>query len=96
MDTITALIHAIRNFTGAILLVSHDRHLVKCAIEGAPLVSADGEDEESDDDEDEEESETKPGKVYMVGVKGNLKVLERGTDHYVEIIQKRMKREGLL
>lgn len=99
LDTIAALVRALRRFTGGILLVSHDRHLTKCVIEGAPLLepseraSDDGEDSDSEDGEDEGRP---PGTVYMVGMKGKIKVLPKGTDQYVELIEKRMRKNGLL
>src|ERR1700733_10774629 len=91
IDTITALIRALRHYIGAIILVSHDRHLVHCVIEGAPILQCsghgDGGDELEDDTSDEEDGgqrKREPGKVYMVGPKGRVKLLEDGVDGYTE------------
>ncbi|KAJ7600806.1 P-loop containing nucleoside triphosphate hydrolase protein [Mycena floridula] len=91
LDTINALIQALRRYKGAILLVSHDRHLMKSVVEGDPILASD-----SDEDTNEEEGEDlKTGSVYMVGVKGTLKLL-KGTEEYVQLITKRMRKQGLV
>jgi ATP-binding cassette, subfamily F, member 3 len=47
-------------------------------------------------DEDNEENETrKSGTVYVVS-KGKIKALSGGVDDYVSLVEKRMKRIGLL
>ena len=52
-DTTSALIKSLRSYAGAILLVSHDRHLIQTVIEGAPLLP---NRDEGDDDSDEEDN----------------------------------------
>ena len=98
LDTISALIRALRYFSGAVFLVSHDRHLMKCVVEGAPALppSADSDDGRDDDSESESEGDTEKGTVYMVGMKGNTRPLSGGTDEYVEIIERRMRKQGLI
>ncbi|KAF8314433.1 P-loop containing nucleoside triphosphate hydrolase protein [Clavulina sp. PMI_390] len=102
IDTIAALIRALKHYTGAVLLVSHDRHLVRCVVEGAsiipPSVDDDGEVQEYSDGDDEEDGEAgrDPGKVYMVGPKGRVKLLEKGVDGYSESMEKKMKKLKLL
>ncbi|KAG8786659.1 hypothetical protein FRC12_016405 [Ceratobasidium sp. 428] len=90
MDTNVGLMRALRGFKGAVLLVSHDRHLIQCVIEGTPLVP---EGEDSDDEEEEEDAEDagKVGLVYRVGPKGRLRVLPGGVNDYVTVIEKRLK-----
>ncbi|KAI5831119.1 P-loop containing nucleoside triphosphate hydrolase protein, partial [Schizophyllum commune Tattone D] len=73
MDTTTALIRALRAFTGAVLLVSHDRHLIHCVIEGGRILPQDEDD--SDAGDEEEEAEPPPGGVYRVGPRGEAKRL---------------------
>ncbi|KAG9075929.1 hypothetical protein FS749_012341, partial [Ceratobasidium sp. UAMH 11750] len=81
MDTNVGLMRALRGFKGAVLLVSHDRHLVQCVIEGAPLIP-EGEDDEDDEEDDEEDTDDpgKVGSVYRVGPKGRLRVLPGGVN----------------
>ncbi|CAE6512501.1 unnamed protein product [Rhizoctonia solani] len=92
MDTNVGLMRALRGFKGAVLLVSHDRHLVRCVIEGGPLIPEG--DEASDDEEDEASDTDDPGKtgtVYRVGPKGKLRQLTKGVSEYVAAIEKRLK-----
>ncbi|KAJ1308009.1 hypothetical protein OPQ81_002080 [Rhizoctonia solani] len=92
MDTNIGLMRALRGFKGAVLLVSHDRHLVRCVIEGGPLIPEG--DEASDDEEDEASDTDDPGKtgtVYRVGPKGKLRPLTNGVNEYVAAIEKRLK-----
>ncbi|KAG9050986.1 hypothetical protein FS837_000651 [Tulasnella sp. UAMH 9824] len=90
LDTIQALVRALRAYSGAILLVSHDRYLVRCLVEGAPLVPRDdsGEDEE-DEEESGNDGEGKVGSVYIVSKR--FRVLEGGMDEYVRIVEKKFK-----
>ncbi|CAE6515674.1 unnamed protein product [Rhizoctonia solani] len=92
MDTNVGLMKALRGFKGAVLLVSHDRHLVRCVIEGGPLIPEG--DEASGDEEDEVSDTDDPGKtgtVYRVGPKGKLRPLANGVSQYVAAIEKRLK-----
>ncbi|KAL1756909.1 P-loop containing nucleoside triphosphate hydrolase protein [Schizophyllum commune] len=73
MDTTTALIRALRAFTGAVLLVSHDRHFIHCVVEGGRILPQDEDD--SDASDEEEEAEPPPGGVYRVGPRGEAKRL---------------------
>ena len=98
-DTIVAFIRALRKYTGAILLVSHDRHFTRCVIEGAPILppSSDAEDNEENSDYDSEDSEAgKTGTVYAVGPNGKVTPLSGGTDDYIALVEKRMKKLGLI
>lgn len=74
---------ALRGFKGAVLLVSHDRHLIQCVIEGAPLIpegeGGDEEDEEEEEEDNEEEA-GKTGSVYRVGPKGKFRLLSGGVN----------------
>lgn len=102
IDTITALIRAFRHYTGAVLLVSHDRHLVRCVVEGAPILppsatdSGEADELDSSDDDGDAGTTKSPGQVYMVGPKGRVKLLERGVDGYSETMEKKMRKLKLL
>ena len=95
-DTIVALIRALRQYTGAVLLVSHDRHFMRCVIEGAPILPASGDGQDSDDDSEEDGESEKIGTVYSVGPKGKVKPLSGGTEDYVSLVEKRMQKLGLV
>lgn len=95
MDTVIALMRALRSFKGGILLVSHDRHLVQAVVEGAPLIPPGDDDGQVDDDDDglsEDEGDVKTGKTYRVGPKARFKLLEGGVNDYVAIIERRLNK----
>jgi ATP-binding cassette subfamily F protein 3 len=89
-ETILALILALREWEGALLVVTHDRYFMRCVVEGenpAKLrkrASLEDDDEEESEDDDDEEGPKKKGVVYRL-VKGQMKVLERGMEQYEEI-----------
>ena len=87
-DTILALITALRNYDGALLIVTHDRFFMRCVVEGEnphkrPWDPETGE-EDSSDDSDGEEMSKQPGVVYHLS-KGRFKILEGGMRQYEEI-----------
>lgn len=72
---------ALRGFKGGILLVSHDRHLVRCVVEGAPLIpEGDEVDEYEEEEEEDDDDPGKSGPVYRVGPKGRLRLLSGGVN----------------
>ncbi|KAF8991626.1 hypothetical protein BDQ17DRAFT_1432968 [Cyathus striatus] len=85
-DTIVALIQALRKYTGAVLLVSHDRHFVHCMIEG---------DSDGESDEDDDTGQRRKGTIYTAGPKGHVKPLSGGMDDYAVVIEKQMRKLGL-
>ncbi|KAF2194061.1 ABC transporter ATP-binding protein uup-1 [Zopfia rhizophila CBS 207.26] len=88
-DTILGLVNALRQYDGALLVVTHDRFFMRTVVEGeSPYklgsgVQADEEPEEEETDE-EEETGAQPGTVYRL-VKGQLKRLIGGMEQYEEI-----------
>ena len=75
--TIRALAIALRHFTGAIVLITHDRWFSKVVIEGQHM--------------EEDEQEIAPGKTYLVE-KGNVRLAEGGMGEYEKLAEKRAKR----
>ncbi len=75
MGTVESLVESLREFEGALVVVSHDIWFLKEVIEG---------DEAEDDDEDWEGSK---GVLYTVTKKGKLQRWEKGLDAYVEKVR---------
>ncbi|KAF2680827.1 ABC transporter ATP-binding protein uup-1 [Lentithecium fluviatile CBS 122367] len=86
-ETILGLINALREYDGALLVVTHDRFFMRTVVEGenphklAPGVHAEEPEEESSD---EEETGAAAGTVYRL-VRGQLKKLDGGMDEYEAI-----------
>ncbi|KAK5820651.1 P-loop containing nucleoside triphosphate hydrolase protein [Linnemannia elongata] len=80
MATIQGLIVALKEFSGAVVLVSHDAYFIKAVCE---------DDDEDDEDEDDEDSmlraQEEDGVVYRVK-NGKLNRLEGGVDEYVKTV----------
>ncbi|ROT40580.1 ABC transporter [Sodiomyces alkalinus F11] len=87
-ETVTAMREALRDWAGAVVLVSHDRWFMRGVVEG---LMDDGDDEERDVDDgdgDEEESSRRRTVYRMRG--GKLTELENGTTQFAESIEKRV------
>lgn len=81
-----ALIEALRDFEGALLLITHDRFFMRCVVEGdTSEIDHDSDDDDADDGDNR--WKPKPGVVYRL-VKGELKVLEGGMREYEAIAAK--------
>ncbi|KAI5379689.1 hypothetical protein J4E82_001729 [Alternaria postmessia] len=91
-DTILGLVMALREYEGALLVVTHDRFFMRTVVEGqspyklAPGVHAasEGEADESSESEDEEAG-LAPGSVFRLTSKGQVRKLDLGMDEYEDI-----------
>ncbi|KAF2117436.1 ABC transporter ATP-binding protein uup-1 [Lophiotrema nucula] len=87
-DTILGLVNALREYDGALLVVTHDRFFMRTVVEGeSPYKLAPGAQSEAEPEEessDEEEAGAAAGTVYRI-VKGQLKKLDGGMEQYEEI-----------
>jgi len=97
-DSIVALIQALKAYTGAILVVSHDRFFVRCVVEGQSVKQASTSDAATDNEEDssEDENDRPPGKVYrLTRTSGKMIHLGRGIDEYEEIVVRQLAKQGI-
>ena len=92
--TVLGLAAALSTFNGAILLVSHDRYLVRSVIEGKQDVGGDAEaggSAELATVEDEDEEDARRRNVYVLkGAK--LQVQETGVEQFEESLEKKVKK----
>jgi len=97
-DSIVALIQALKAYTGAILVVSHDRFFVRCVVEGQSVKQASTSDSpiENGEDSSKDEDERPPGKVYrLTRTSGRMIHLQRGMDEYEEIVVRQLAKQGI-
>jgi ATPase subunit of ABC transporter with duplicated ATPase domains len=85
--TVTALADALSGWNGAILVVTHDRYLMKRVVEGEKDEIGSDDEEESEDEEEELRRRT----VFLL--KGRaLKVLEKGVKGFEESLEKKVEK----
>lgn len=85
-ETVTALREALRDWEGAVILVSHDRWFMRGAVEGAVE-----EGEGSSEGGDEEEDALRRRVVYRLKG-GKMNVLESGVDEFERLMERRAKK----
>ncbi|KAF7352440.1 Iron complex transport system ATP-binding protein [Mycena venus] len=93
--TIQALATALKTFTGAIIIITHDRWFSRVVIEGESLRHAAPDDDASDEsssEEDEDDVGAPPGKTYRVGG-GKLKLMDKGMAQYVGLVERKLARK---
>jgi ATPase subunit of ABC transporter with duplicated ATPase domains len=85
-DTVRALKDALKMFDGSIIIVSHDRYLVKSVVEGE-------DDDDSDSDDDEEDFSTQVHRTSTIFALRNKKLecLENGINGYEMTLKKASK-----
>ena len=86
--TVTALSDALSGWNGAILVVSHDRYLIRRVVQGQ---TDRVEGEEDEDSESEEEEGTRKRTVYLLKG-GVLKVLENGVQDFEQSLERRVEK----
>lgn len=84
-ETVTALRESLRNWEGAVVLVSHDRWFMRGAIEGI--------EEDMGSDAESEDEEAAPLRRAVYRIKGGALVkLENGVQEFEDVMEKRVKK----
>jgi len=94
LATVSALARALQQYDGAVVLVSHDRFMIRTIIEGEPVDVDDSEDEDDDHRDDGEEVERRR-LVYEVKA-GKVKPLNGGVAAWETSLEKRLVKAGLI
>ncbi|KAK7418552.1 hypothetical protein QQX98_003897 [Neonectria punicea] len=84
-ETVTALREALRDWEGAVILVSHDRWFMRGVVEGLR-----DEDDEGSDEEDEEEIPRRRVVYRLKG--GKMSVLDNGVSEFEQLMEKRVNK----
>lgn len=84
--TVTALAEALHGWPGAIVVVSHDRFMVRRVVQGE-IERVEGE----ESDEEEEDEEVRRRVVYLLKA-GKMKVLPDGVAGFEESLEKRVRK----
>ncbi|KFZ04132.1 hypothetical protein V501_09238, partial [Pseudogymnoascus sp. VKM F-4519 (FW-2642)] len=88
--TVIALGEALIDYNGAVVLVTHDRYLVRRVVEGE-VFTDDGGDEGG---RGEEEEDNRRRVVYSLSG-GKMTVLEKGMEGFVRVMEKRVAKMGI-
>ncbi|KAB8259112.1 P-loop containing nucleoside triphosphate hydrolase protein [Aspergillus pseudonomiae] len=89
--TVTALATALSSFNGAIILVSHDRFLVRSVIEGKRDEEHQLDDDFEGVDEETDESQSRRRAVYVLKG-GKLKEQSKGVEQFEQSLVKRVQK----
>jgi len=90
-ETVTALREELRDWEGAVVLVSHDRWFVRGVVEGAMDDDDEGGGEESEGDSGDEVGVPRRRVVYRLR-QGKLGVLEGGVQEFERGVEKRVRK----
>jgi ATPase subunit of ABC transporter with duplicated ATPase domains len=87
--TVTALAEALSSWNGAVVVVSHDRFLIRRVVEG--IKDSDRDDDDESNEEDGEEESQRRRVVYLLK-NGGMKVMDRGVSQFEESLEKRVEK----
>jgi ATPase subunit of ABC transporter with duplicated ATPase domains len=94
LATVSALARALQEYDGAVVLVSHDRFMIRTIIEGEPVDPDDSDDEETDHQANTDD-EHRRRIVYEVKA-GKVKQLNGGIAAWETTLEKKLTKAGLL
>jgi ATPase subunit of ABC transporter with duplicated ATPase domains len=95
LATVSALARALQEYDGAVVLVSHDRFMMRTIVEGEPV---DGDDSEDDEDElrDHGEEEDRRQRIVYEVKAGKVRQLSVGVAAWETTLEKRLAKAGLI
>ncbi len=93
-DTIEALVEALEEWEGALVVVTHDRAFMAAVVEGKGVGGDGEENEEEVGGAGRSDEAREPGMVYRVR-NGAVRKLEGGMDRYEELMEKAIDKLGI-
>lgn len=94
LATVSALARALQEYDGAVVLVSHDRFMMRTIVEGEPVDEDDSDDGGSDDRADGDEQQRRRVVYEVKG--GKTKELGGGVAAWETALEKKLTKAGLL
>ena len=97
LPTVHALILALAAYQGAVVLVSHDRFLIRCVVEGEPVdeLSSGSEEEDEDESQGRAKEETAGRRLVYELKAGRLIEKSGGVSEWETSLEGRLKKLGL-
>lgn len=95
LPTVKALTRALVEWDGTVILVSHDRYLIRCVVEGDTIEERDSDEEETSDEEDKAKGQITGSRRLVCELRAGKLVQIDSVNTWEAKLEKRLKKLGL-